>query len=72
MGMLNWNRDQVRKLTGGELWMFIAGRVLISIALGIWAAELFPEWSARLALPVFVLGLALFIFSVKGFFRSRE
>jgi hypothetical protein len=37
--MLEGNRKRVQQLSGSKLWAFIAARVLIGFALGVFAAK---------------------------------
>ncbi len=70
MKLLNWNHKKVQNLTPWEIWMFIAGRVLMSFGLGVLAMQFFPEPASWLAIPTIVLGLVLLIFAAKGLFRN--
>jgi len=41
--MLEWNKAKVRNLTGTEIWLMIAGRVLAGFGLGVLAVGYFPQ-----------------------------
>jgi len=56
--MLAWNQRQVQKLTPGEIWLFIIGRVLVALGVGMIAALSFPELSRPAAVPLVVVGLS--------------
>jgi len=67
--MLEGNRKRVQQLTGIELWAFIAARVLLGFALGVFAVVYFPRIAIHLAWPALILGALLFVVAAKGLFR---
>jgi hypothetical protein len=69
--MLEGNRLRVQNLSGGEIWLFIIARVLIGIAIGIFAMIYFPNSAVHLAWPALVLGAILFAVASKGLSRKR-
>ena len=71
MGPLEWNHRKVQRLSPGELWMFIVGRVLAGLGLGILLAEHLPDIAAKLGVPALVLGFLLLIYASKGMFRKN-
>ena len=68
--MLDWNAQKVQNLTGTEIWFFILGRVLVAFALGILVAQYFPRVAAPIALPMLIIGVALFGIAAKGLWRK--
>lgn len=70
--VLAWNQRQVQKLGPGEIWLFIIGRGLVALGLGILAAFYFPDLSRRVALPLIVVGLLCLLLASRGFFRRRQ
>ena len=70
--MLAWNQQQVRNLTPGEIWLFILGRVLLALGLGILAATYFPEASRVAVLPLIVVGLLCLVLASRGLFRRPQ
>jgi len=69
--MLEGNRKRVQQLSGPEIWAFIIARVLISFALGVFAARYFPGIATSAAWPALVLGIALFTLAAKGLLRGH-
>ena len=67
--MLEGNRKRVQKLTGAEIWAFIAARVLLGFALGVFAVIYFPHSATHLAWPSLILGAVLFAVAAKGMLR---
>ena len=70
--MLAWNQVQVQKLSPGEIWLFILGRVLLALGLGILAAMYFPEVSRIAVLPLIVAGLLCLVIASRGLFRRSQ
>jgi hypothetical protein len=71
MRLLDWNRRKVQNLTAGEIWFFIAGRVLMSFALGVLVMKYIPELGSPLAIPTLIIGVLLLLVAAKGFLRKR-
>ena len=69
--MLNWNANKVKNLTGSEIWMFIAARLLIGFGAGALFALYYPSVAFPVAIAAVVVGLMFFIFAFKGFNRQR-
>ena len=46
--MLAWNQLQVQKLSPGEIWLFILGRVLLALGLGILPQCIFQKSAGSL------------------------
>ena len=67
--MLESNRKRAQQLTGAEIWAFIAARVLLSFAVGVFAVAYFPRIAMQLAWPALILGALLFVVVAKGMFR---
>ena len=70
MNLLERNAACVRKMTGLEIWLSIAGRGLVALGVGILAMAYFPRIAFYAAVPLVVVGLALFLFALKG--QSRR
>jgi hypothetical protein len=70
--VLAWNQLQVQKLSPGEIWLFILGRVLLALGLGILAAMYFPEASRAAVLPLIVAGLLCLVIASRGLFRRSQ
>jgi len=69
--MLKWNQEKVRRLSPGEIWLFIAGRVLAAFGAGLIVATRMPQ-AAVLGWPSLVAGVALLLLASKGLFRKPE
>jgi hypothetical protein len=67
--VLEGNRQRVKNLSGGEIWLFIVARVLIGFAVGILAMVYFPSVASQIAWPALVVGVILFILASRGLFR---
>jgi hypothetical protein len=72
MNFLKWNQHKVQQMSPGELWMFIVGRVLVALGLGILLMEFFPGIAVNLAWPALILGLVLLVVAAKGLFRKSR
>jgi hypothetical protein len=72
MGLLKWNQRKVRQMSPGELWMFIIGRGLVALGLGILLAEYFPLAGRYLAVPFIVVGLVVLLVGARVFFRQAK
>ena len=70
--MLESNRQRVQNLSGTEIWMFIAARVLLGFAIGVLAMTYFPTFTSVLVWPALVVGLVLFLLAAKGLLRNRQ
>lgn len=70
--VLAWNQRQVQKLSPGEIWLFIIGRALVALGLGIVAALYYPGVSRAAALPLIVVGLLCLVLASRGFFRRQQ
>lgn len=69
--MLESNRQRVQNLSGVEIWLFIAARVLLGFAAGVLAMTYFPTFASVLAWPALVGGGVFFLFATKGLLRNR-
>jgi hypothetical protein len=69
MSLLKWNQKRVQNLTPLEIWMFIAGRVLVGFGLGALVIQAFPNLSYWLTFPPLILGAVLLIFAARGLLR---
>lgn len=67
--MLEDNRKRIQRLTGAEIWAFIAARVLLGFALGVLAVAYFPRIATHLASPALILGALLLVVAAKGLLR---
>ena len=69
--MLKENAERVKRLTTGEIWLFIIGRVLAAFGLGVWFALLWPASSARaIGTTALVVGLICLAAALPGLFRK--
>ena len=68
--MLENNRRRVQNLTGLEIWLFIIGRVLAGIGVGIIAMVYFPSVAAKFGWPLIVVGLIVMLAAARGMFRK--
>jgi hypothetical protein len=66
--MLAWNRNKVRQLTGLELWLFIVGRVLVALGVGVLLARYAPRLVV-LGWPAVIVGAVALLMAVKGLAR---
>ena len=66
------NRARVRNLSGGEIWLFVMGRVLVGFGLGIAAMAYWPGVFSTLGLPISVVGCVILAIGAKGLFRKRD
>jgi hypothetical protein len=69
--MLNWNAGKVRSLTGGEIWLFIIGRVLVAFGLGVLGMRYLPDIASPLGLPTVIVGLLALVVAAKGMWRGN-
>ena len=69
--MLEGNRNRVQALSGAEIWLFIAGRVLAGFGLGILAVTYLPSIFSKLGFPVVVIGLVILVVASRGLLRKR-
>lgn len=67
--MLKANHRRVQRLTPGEVWLFIVGRVLVAFGVGIFAARYFPEVAGMLALPAVLAGVLCLVVASRGMLR---
>lgn len=72
MGLLKWNQKKVQNLRPIEIWMFIAGRVLVGFGLGALVIQIFPNWANLLTLPPLILGIILLLLASKGLLRKSD
>jgi hypothetical protein len=70
--VLAWNQRQVQKLSPAEIWLFIIGRGLVALGVGIVAAWYVPDLSRAAALPLIIMGLVCLVFAGRGFFRRQQ
>jgi len=70
--MLKWNAGKVKNLTGAEIWLFIAARVLVGFGLGVLGLRYFPEIVGPMGLPALVVGIVLFLVAAKGLLRTNS
>jgi hypothetical protein len=70
--VLAWNQRQVQKLSPAEIWLFIIGRGLVALGVGIVAALYFPDLSRAAALPLIIVGLLCLVLASRGFFRRQQ
>jgi hypothetical protein len=70
MNFLKWNHRKVQQMSPGELYMFIVGRVLAALGLGILFMEFFPRIAVDLAWPALILGMVLLVVASRGLFRK--
>lgn len=70
--MLAWNQRQVRKLAPIEIWLFIIGRVLVGLGIGMAVAFYLPDFSRAAALPLVVVGVLCLLAASRGLFRRVE
>lgn len=71
MRFLDWNRRKVQNLTAWEIWLFIAGRVLMSFGLGALAMKYLPDIAGPISIPTLVIGIVLLLVAAKGFSRKQ-
>ena len=69
--VLSWNQRKVQQLSPGEIWLFIVGRVLAALGLGILLTTYFPQVGI-LGWPALLVGLILLLVAGKGLLRKRE
>jgi hypothetical protein len=70
--MLNWNAGKVRGLTGGEIWLFIIGRVLVAFGLGVLGMRYLPDIVGPLGLPAVIAGILTLVVAAKGMWRANS
>jgi hypothetical protein len=58
-------------MSPGEIYMFIVGRVLVALGLGIVVERYFPVLASYLMWPLFIVGLVLLLVGSRVFFRRR-
>jgi hypothetical protein len=68
--MLENNRRRIQNLTGLEIWLFIVGRFLAGIGVGIIAMIYFPAVAAKFGWPLIVVGLLVMLAAAHGMFRK--
>ncbi len=68
--MLENNRRRVQNLTGLEIWLFIVGRFLLGIGVGIIAMVYFPSVAVKCGWPLVVVGLLVMLVAACGMFRK--
>jgi len=69
---LNWKAGKVKNLTGVEIWLFIAGRVLTALGVGILGMRYDLQIAGPPGLPALIVGLLLLIVAAKGLFRASR
>jgi hypothetical protein len=69
--LLKWNANKVKILTGAEIWMFIVARVLVGLGGGAILAGYYPQFALPIGVPALVIGIVLFLISLKGMFRKN-
>lgn len=67
--MLAWNQRKIHQLSPSEIWLFIAGRVLAALGLGMLLVVYLPDSSVA-AWPLLVLGLIMLMVASKKLWRS--
>jgi hypothetical protein len=67
--MLSWNRRKVQQLSGTEIWLFIVGRVLAALGVGLLLPSYLPD-SRRLGLPAVIVGVVLLLVAARGLKRK--
>jgi hypothetical protein len=72
LGILRWNAEKVKKLSGLEIWLFIIGRGLMALAVGIISTWYFPQIANPLAVPMLITGAVLFLIASKGLIRAKS
>lgn len=70
--MLERNRGRVSNLTGLEIWLFIVGRVLLGLGLGILAMTYVPDLACRFGWPLTVSGVMALAFAARGLLRKPD
>jgi len=59
----------VRQLTGVQMWLVTAGRVLAAFGLGVIAAIRYPDVVGRLGLPAAIAGVVCLLLGATGLGR---
>jgi hypothetical protein len=72
MNPLESNTRRVRNLTPVGIWLFIIGRVLVAVGIGILAMAYFPSIAFPAALPLIVLGIVILLIALKGFIGRSD
>jgi hypothetical protein len=70
--MLNWNHRRVRNLSPREIWLFIVGRVVAALGVGMFAALNWPALSRMAAIPLVAVGVVCLIVAGRGLARKPE
>lgn len=68
--MASWSVQKVKNLTFGEIWLFLVARVLIGFGAGAYLERYVSQIINHLAIPVFAVGVVLFLIASKGYFRQ--
>jgi hypothetical protein len=71
MSLLEENQRRVRNLSPKEIWLFIVGRVLLALGLGILAMAYFPSIAFPAALPLIGVGVVFLMIAFKGYGRKE-
>lgn len=71
MQILQSNVENVKNLSGTEIWFFIIARVLVGFGIGVIAMQYYPRIAGPTGFPALVVGLLLFLVAAKGLRRTK-
>jgi len=69
VGFGAWNVRGVKQLSPTEIWLFIAGRVLVAFGAGLLIASYLPP-AVAFGWPLVLAGAVLLAIAAKGLFRK--
>ncbi len=69
MKLLESNAERVKSLSPVGIWLFIVGRVLVALGVGILAMAYFPQFALVAAWPLVGVGCVVLLLALRSFRR---